>query len=62
MQHLNVLKRMMTMIEFLKMLDETGIAYVIFILTAVYFWTKSNKATTELYTIKRELLKLKAVL
>jgi hypothetical protein len=50
------------MIEFLKMLDETGIAYVVFILTAVYFWTKSNKATTELYTIKRELLKLKAEL
>jgi hypothetical protein len=50
------------MIEFLKMLDETGIAYVIFILTAVYFWAKSNKATTELYIIKRQLLKLKAVL
>jgi hypothetical protein len=50
------------MIEFLKMLDETGIAYVIFILTAVYFWTKSNKATTELYAIKRELLKYRAVL
>jgi hypothetical protein len=50
------------MIEFLKMLDETGIAYVVFVLNAVYYWTKSNKATTELYTIKRELLKLKAVL
>jgi hypothetical protein len=50
------------MIEFLLMLDQTGAAYVIFILTAVYFWIKSNKATTELYTIKRELLKLKAVL
>ena len=50
------------MIEFLKFLDETGIAYVIFILTAVYFWTKSNKATTELCAIKRELLKYRAVL
>jgi hypothetical protein len=48
--------------DFLLMLDQTGVAYVIFILTAVYFWTKSNKATTELYAIKRELLKLKAVL
>ncbi len=48
------------MIEFLKLLDETGAAYLVFILTAVYFWVKSDKATTELYATKRELLKLKA--
>jgi hypothetical protein len=53
---------MKTIYDFLLMLDQTGIAYALFILVAVYFWTKSNKATTELYTIKRELLKLKAVL
>jgi len=48
------------MIEFLKMLDETGIAYAVFILTAVYFWVKCNKATNEFYIIRRELLKLQA--
>jgi len=50
------------MIEFLKMLDETGIAYVMFILTAVYFWWQNGKARMELYFLKRQLLKLKAVL
>jgi hypothetical protein len=50
------------MIEFLKMLDQTGAAYAIFILTAVYFWWQNGKARMELYFVKRELLKLKGVL
>ncbi len=48
--------------SFLTMLDETGIAYVVFILTAVYFWWQNGKARMELYFLKRQLLKLKAVL
>lgn len=48
------------MINFLKMLDETGAAYAIFILTAVYFWWQNGKARMEIYFLKRQLLKLKA--
>ena len=48
--------------DFLVMLDNTGAAYLIFIMTAVYFWWKNGKAQVQIVTIKRELLKLKAVL
>lgn len=50
------------MIELLKFLDETGIAYAIFITVAVGFYVRSVGLRDELATIKRELLKLKAVL
>ena len=48
--------------DFLVMLDNTGAAYLIFIMTAVYFWWKNGKTQVQIVTIKRELLKLKAVL
>jgi hypothetical protein len=50
------------MIELLKFLDETGMAYAIFITVAVGFYVRSVALRDELSTIKRELLKLKAVL
>jgi hypothetical protein len=48
--------------EFLLMLDQTGLAYAIFITVAVGFYVRSVGLRDELSTIKRELLKLKAVL
>lgn len=48
--------------DFLVMLDNTGAAYFIFIMTAVYFWWKNGKTQVQIVMIKRELLKLKAVL
>ena len=48
--------------SFLLMLDQTGGAYVVFILTAAYFWWQNGKVRMELYFLKRQLLKLKSVL
>lgn len=46
--------------DFLVMLDQTGAAYFIFIMTAIYFWGKNGKAQIEIVILKREILKLKA--
>ena len=46
--------------DFLVMLDNTGAAYFIFIMTAIYFWGKNGKAQIEIVILKREILKLKA--